>query len=87
MFKQKSRIKVNIWSSAKKVVEGEKTHIKCSVSVADKTEMRNHHISWYKNDSQFEQLDDKTEIVITNAKEQGETKLAFHINSEVFVLL
>ena len=49
--------------------------------------MRNHHISWYKNDSQFEQLDDKTEIVITNAKEQGETNLAFHINCEVFVLL
>ena len=55
--------------------------------MADNTEMRNHHISWYKNDSQFEQLDDKTEIVITNAKEQGETNLAFHINSEVFVLL
>ena len=47
------------------------------MSAAGKTEMRNHRISWYKNGSQFENLDDKTEIVITNAKEQGETNFTF----------
>ena len=47
------------------------------MSAADKTEMSWYRISWYKNGSQFENLDDKTEIVITNAKEQGETNFTF----------
>ena len=59
---------------------GEASHIKCSVSVVEttrqvllKTEMNNFHISWYKDDIKLEQLEDKIEIVVNNAKEEGKT--------------
>ena len=59
---------------------GEASHIKCSVSVVEntrqvllETEMNNYHISWYKDDIKLEKLDDKIEIVINNAKEEGKS--------------
>ena len=59
---------------------GEASHIKCSVSVVEnnrlvllETEMNNYHISWYKDDIKLEKLDDKIEIVVNNAKEEGKS--------------
>ena len=61
---------------------GEASHIKCSVSMVEttrqvllKTEMNNYHISWYKDDIKLEKFEDKIEIVVTNAKEEGKTKV------------
>ena len=57
---------------------GEASHIKCSVSVVEKTrqvlfetEMNDYHIGWYKDDIKLEKLDDKIEIVVNNSKEEG----------------
>ena len=59
---------------------GEASHIKCSVSVVEntrqvllETEMNNYHISWYKDDIKLEKLEDKIEIVVDNAKEEGKS--------------
>ena len=64
-----NKVQINIWSSTKNVVDGEKVSIKCSVE--GETKNRTLKISWYFDDVVIENFENKTEIAITNAKVEG----------------